>query len=162
MRPPLTPSVPTSITDQSSRITALERGTRPPPTMMAQPVVISAVGRALTTSTAAEHTVASSVLTVAVPTMLNEWLVDLDEAPSEPFSLALYDGVLELTSIVVPTGATSVRYRLPSPVLAQPTRALDIRSVGTVPGGMGYIAVQLLGRSRSVVNTTLTLYVSDV
>jgi hypothetical protein len=129
---------------------------------MSQPVVISAVGRALTTSLAPAHTVDSSVLMVPAPVALTEWLVDIDDAPSGPLSLALYDGPIELASIVIPTGATSVRYRMPSPVLAQPTRALSISSVGTVPSGMGYIAVQLLGRSRVVVNQTLTLFFTDV
>jgi hypothetical protein len=136
------------------RVTTVENRTRPAvQTTTTFGVNLAATGRPPVF--AGSVTFQSAVLRPHTAVTLDQIQVDV-EVGSPQFSFTVFVDGVNVASVTVPADTEHLKYRLPTTVLLSPTQTLTISSTA-MPSTIGFVTVQLIGRSQTVVNQTVPL-----
>jgi hypothetical protein len=156
MKPILPPNIISTTQDVQERVTILERNTRPAFQQSSQMVTVSAAGRA-STLTPPEQPVSfvSSGLRPHTPFTIREIFVDV-ENPTDQFGFDINIDGTTVSSVTVPGSTDHVKIRVNQTILLPTVQTLTITS-SSVKAEVGFVTIQLIGTSSTIINQTMVL-----
>jgi len=154
MKPPLPPTLVSESVSLNKRVNSVENRVRPSiQRTLTFGVTLAAAGRP--SVLAGSVTFESAAVRPQTAVTLDQIHVDV-ENPTNQFSFTVFVDGVNVASVTMPESTQHIKIKLPTKVMLSPTQTLTISST-SMSSTVGFVTVQLIGVSQTVVNQTVPL-----